>query len=232
MNKYINIENWLNECNTKKIYPWLWDFKEELHTVNGNKIGCLDDSKSSIINMFNWYLSNEVDSSEVEGSNTANEIYILLWNVSKHDLQKNIISTDIMNSFWQIYKIALNLYYNIPITYLRKWIYVNNKLVINKPLFNELKNNYNKYNKVNVLFEQYAFNTHTLGNFSIIPIGFNTGRKNNDFWDMALILLKSYFDSISQDFWIKYIQSNYLYSFVDDKYNILPLWKITYQIQI
>ncbi|MCH5205968.1 MAG: hypothetical protein J1F09_03375 [Oscillospiraceae bacterium] len=80
---------------------------------------------------------------------------------------------------------------------------------------------------------KYADTYHTLGNFVLVPSGFNKGRSSStcDFWDSSLVWLKSgYDDKFNSDDFNKYINYFFLWDYVDGvdekgKFKIKPLFK-------
>lgn len=84
--------------------------------------------------------------------------------------------------------------------------------------------NFDVFSKVHNSEElkKFAVLTHTIGNIAIVPYGFNTGRKFNDYWDMALKLLKN---DLSFDEWKKFIDINFFNCYVDENYNIKSYFK-------
>lgn len=85
-------------------------------------------------------------------------------------------------------------------------------------------------------FEKYVESYHTLGNFVLVPAGFNGKRGMNyntyDFWDSSLVWLKNNgFVSdkavFSTDDFTKYINYFFLWDYVEpdgDKYKVRPLF--------
>lgn len=79
------------------------------------------------------------------------------------------------------------------------------------------------------MFRNFAILTHTIGNFTLVPAGFNfyRGGKNTycDYWDLSLMHLKKegYKDFKSDDF-KKYIDTFFLWDYVDEEYNPLSLF--------
>lgn len=94
-----------------------------------------------------------------------------------------ILETDTMNSFWGIYKNLMNIYYpedKISLGDLEK-LY---GCVINR-----------KYSDVNemTLLKDFAQLSGTIGNYIVVPKGYNRtrSRKTNDLWDLSLQNLMS-----------------------------------------
>ncbi len=81
--------------------------------------------------------------------------------------------------------------------------------------------------KVNGLVE-YINSYHTLGNFTLVPAGFNgfrgfsavyKGEKIRDYWDLSLSLLQDegYSDNFSPDDFISYINRFFLWDYINEK---------------
>lgn len=96
-------------------------------------------------------------------------------------------------------------------------------------LNNMFRNRLNRQKK----FKDYLNAYHTLGNFVLVPAGFNAQRgtslkynerKINDYWDLSLKYLKEngYGEFDSGDF-NKYINYFFLWDYVDENYNVKPL---------
>lgn len=83
------------------------------------------------------------------------------------------------------------------------------------------------------MFRNFAVLTHTIGNFTLVPRmedkfekGFNSyrGFKYGDYWDISLQhLLKDGFNK-DKDKFQKYIDTFFLWDYVDEKYNPLSLF--------
>lgn len=72
--------------------------------------------------------------------------------------------------------------------------------------------------------KKFAVLTHTIGNIAIVPKGFNTSRKFNDYWDMGLKLLQK---DLSPNEWEDYINMNFFNNYVDENNNIKQYFKIS-----
>ena len=72
--------------------------------------------------------------------------------------------------------------------------------------------------------KEFAVLTHTIGNIAIVPYGFNTGRKSNDYWDMGLKLLQKRLPSTE---WETFINTNFFKCYVDENYNVKQYFKTT-----
>lgn len=79
-----------------------------------------------------------------------------------------------------------------------------------------------KDKKKMTMWKKYAAYTHTLGNFTLVPAGFNTDRNRlfGDFWDLSLAYLRSKaYDSVwtGDSLFVKYINFFFLWDYVDNK---------------
>lgn len=70
--------------------------------------------------------------------------------------------------------------------------------------------------------KKFAILTHTIGNIAIVPYGFNTTRKFNDYWDMGLKLIQK---DLSPNEWEDYININFFNNYVDENNNIKQYFK-------
>jgi len=206
MNK-TNVEEivmWLNKCNASKVEPWLWDFKNELLKNHDTA-----QNENAIIRIFEWYMDKDVKYKlgETEETSLAKSIYSLLWNIEVDVLEKKRLDMDVMNSFWITYKQGIYLRYGEKY---HKW----KDGKINADAFSSLIESYSTYSRVNELFLCFAELTHTIGNFTVEPKGFNTGRKGNDYWDHALCLLRETepLGHCFKHYVDKYFMTQYVYS--------------------
>lgn len=88
-------------------------------------------------------------------------------------------------------------------------------------------------NRTDEMFRNFAVLTHTIGNFTLVPRmedkfekGFNSyrGFKYGDYWDISLQhLLKDGFNK-DKDKFQKYIDTFFLWDYVDEEYNPLSLF--------
>lgn len=74
---------------------------------------------------------------------------------------------------------------------------------------------------------EYINSYHTLGNFTLVPAGFNgfrgfsaayNGAKINDYWDLSLRLLQDegYSDTFSPDDFVRYVNLFFLWDYIDE----------------
>lgn len=201
----------------------------------------LDEEKNSIIRLLKYkmeYTNGKAISSkfafDCDGSGVvekyvcalSREIYRVLWGWNDMPFpEKEIITRygsvmpyfatsfgpDTMNSFFKIFEHYLKVKFNRFETYksLYKTVVVNG-VDINDILVDE---------EDRTMWEKYAIMHQTLGNFTLVPAGFNTNRssKTNDFWDLSLLWLqndeKNYFKKDKKLF-AKYINYFFLWDYV------------------
>ena len=90
--------------------------------------------------------------------------------------------------------------------------------------------NYDRFERVhdNPQFQEFARLTHTIGNVTIVPKGFNTTRGTYayDYWDYALASLKDSLSTIDGKLWRNYVTAYHYEEYVDTTtdYAVLPLW--------
>ena len=125
-------------------------------------------------------------------------------------------SGDTMNSFWTTYKTALQIYYNE----------FGNKVGGKEPNIRYALDNYDNFPEVNEkdYIKNFAKLTHTIGNFTLIPKGFNGNRgftkfnDTGDYWDLTLYYLKhkKYDDEIWQETYKFYTDRKIKKYFLED----------------
>lgn len=140
---------------------------------------------------------------------------------------KDIIRGETMNSFTTTFNHALRISDNQEQVF--------DELKIDTPrspskYLNVLYTNSN-YEKFDVIakniseFELFAVNTHTIGNFIVLPHWMNTGRYwfSKDYWDLTL---KSMYDFLNPlGAWENFVEKYYLQVFVNEDYIPVELWK-------
>ncbi|WP_142959200.1 hypothetical protein [Enterococcus faecalis] len=211
------IKRWFEECERKKISPWKYDFKLELQTKEKESFQEIIDESNAIKRIFVWYLSPVQATSETETTQLAKTIYSILWNLDTSVLNRSF-DMDVMNSFWTTYRFAIFKKYNASYN---KW----QDNIINLSAIYELDKKYYDYIEINNLFETFANYTHTIGNFIIESKGFNMGRKNDDYWDLGLSIIKDNLDVLETGLWKKYVKKFYLQPFVRGDYRVAELWQ-------
>lgn len=89
---------------------------------------------------------------------------------------------------------------------------------------------YSGFESVNEAYDKlsrFAVLTHTIGNFCLVPKGFNTHRNamQNDFWDLSLLELKTKgFKKFKPEHFKQYIDTFFLWDYVDTNYEPLSLF--------
>jgi hypothetical protein len=157
-----------------------YDFKNESST----------DKVKNEDNPIKKFFEFKLDSSQFDCDNCelAKEIYIKLWSLSDKEL--NFYDCDTMNSFYRIYRLLLKSYDDAfwnkeeipdyPTRY--KWL-----------LKDEVYEHYKEINE-NESVRKFAKLTHSIGNFTLVPKGFNTNRNFllDDYWDLTLQYFKNF----------------------------------------
>lgn len=188
--KQLNEENillteWLNYCKNKHILPWKYDLKSEIYC----KIDFNDEPVKRLLKSWagmyfsKLYQRNKKHADiEVEDCDLMQCIYKVLWgkvtkNASKSvrkSHETSLVEADIMNSFFSPYKKILKK------EGLRTWqsqFYCGKKGDYQKNAgdMHELLSHYYEkpYIEINNRFCDFAELTHTIGNCTLVPLGFN-----------------------------------------------------------
>ena len=98
--------------------------------------------------------------------------------------------------------------------------------------YNFCKDSINEDSELKSGLEKLAVLTHTIGNFVLVPYGFNKARygSTRDYWDASLdILQKEGFIARSgkhfeNDNWVKYINIFFLWDYIGENGELLPLF--------
>lgn len=195
------IFDWFKYCEKWNILPWEYDLKEEIYPGIDLKDGPIKRLLSSWAgNYFSSLYFKKVGvvghrDMETEDCDLMQCIYKILWERnSKYAYKRKEIDkekdfdADLMNSFWSPYKESLNNNELYP------WMHENiseARYGKNRPEdLEELIYRYfeDGYREVNSKFERFAKLTHTIGNCTLVPFGFN-GKGHNDVnftWSQAL----------------------------------------------
>lgn len=212
------IKAWFDECQRRGIAPWNYDFKEQLTSSDPHAVSRINKELNPLKRLLIFWQEgtrtklrkpNRITLDDVESTALAKEIYSILWDIDSVNTYS--FDRDVMNSVWASYKFSINLRYDSSF----------DKDFIS---LTKLIDNYDNYIEVNNSFKKFAAYTHTIGNFIIETKGFNRGRSNNDYWDLALVQIKNYFNLIDKSTWEKYIRRMYLQPFVTSEYKIVGLW--------
>lgn len=88
-----------------------------------------------------------------------------------------------------------------------------------------LLKNFKRFDKVheNLELKKFAKRTHTIGNITVVPKGFNTGRQANDYWDFGLQSLQDFLTSF--DSWDNYVETYCMQPFLTEENKPVSLWK-------
>lgn len=173
--------------------PIKYDFK--------NQIKDLDKEKNNIKKFLIYKSSN---SNECDKSQLLFEIYHKIWGwplegeksyrLVDINGSKVLLGSDTMNSFWKIYEVILKKFYrNYKDEFheeiknskakgkkLYEWLSSDEKI---EKVRNMMGSNDKIYNELN----EFAKLTHTIGNFTLLPVGFNSIKGTR--WDV-----QDYFD--------------------------------------
>lgn len=84
----------------------------------------------------------------------------------------------------------------------------------------EWKENFQQYEKIWKLFDEFAKLSHVIGNFTLVPKGYNTGRVKitKDYWDLTLLDLKEKAKGNNLDENFKWYIDNYYLFFYSQYY--------------
>lgn len=211
------VKEWLKECDENGVKPWEYDFKLDSVVPKRQHIAhrFLEET-NPIKRILDWYVTGD-ETIETETTPIAKAIYSILWGIDRVALDNKLLDMDVMNSFWTMYKLNIELHYND--------IYAKHiKNGVNAVEINKLKEKFYEYETVNTLFESFAAKTHTIGNFIVEHKGFNRGRYNNDFWDLALFFIKTYSELQDETAWKKKVGKFFLEPYVDENYDIVELY--------
>lgn len=197
LNPYEEVAEWLTECSRMNINPWEYDLKNEIYPRY--KFADQEDGVTRLISSWLGEYFEQITTisttgsgrkkaidTETEDSDLMQCIYQILWGrKSKHaytdaNLQ---VDADVMYSFWSPYRTALKN------KGLKNW--QSNAYTKDNGSLKELLTNKNlpEYSEINKIFNEFANATHTIGNMTLAPVGFNSG-KHNDNWSWALNLVE------------------------------------------
>lgn len=152
----------------------------------------------------------DCDSSN-ETNDLMNEVYALLWwnEADKWGIDKDSFGSDTMNSFATTFNALMQK---------------NNHKESYAAYVNETETKMSKK-----IVDAYAEHTGYLGNFTLVPRGYNTARYNSfkDYWDLSLDALRREetvrLDDVGMDF-NRYINTFFLWDYVGKTYHVRPLF--------
>lgn len=180
-----------------------------------------------------WDCDGSGDKSK-ETCDLARNIYKVLWRWDSEEESRYkytsysnnmLMGPDTMNSYFTVLtQIIEVLDPNGKIQYFKS---IKNKrwwsrLDTSKEGFLNLVANVQVNKEIWALLDDYAKLTHTIGNFVLVPEGFNVGRalKTDDYWDLSLQLMKSDKNWLKAETFKKYVNTFFLWDYVDENYNI------------
>lgn len=195
------IAEWFKECDSRRILPWEYDLKEEIYPG-------IDFGDGPIKRLLNSWAGNYFSQlyfekagkegfvdMETEDCDLMQCVYEILWGKKSKYAYKsqkidedNDFDADIMNPFWTPYKAELSNNKLYP------WMhqyYETARYGKKRPEdLEELIYRYSEdgYRKVNSRFERFAKLTHTIGNCTLVPLGFNQHGHMDKYntWSQAL----------------------------------------------
>lgn len=220
------VKNWLEKCSKQGILPWEYDFKKEVFIQKSWSPSFNENRVKRILEKDSDFYGNP--SCETEDSMLMQAVYHILWGTySKNVIReyKGDCDADVMNSFWTIFRNFTNSKfkdffepaYNIypRVSFPNKGIFSSEDEKSRKLLHDYSKYEVKEgdswatlilksYDDVfqslnNIHLQKLAMLSHTIGNFTITPKGFNfsgTLEKNlkhndvNNTWSEALLNLK------------------------------------------
>lgn len=210
----MNLNNFLNLQT-----PAEYDFKLLMEEYYREKLKEIEALKKSPDLIRRWYLYRTLDALpfDCDGYNGACsltvEIYQILW---PEQVKSSNFGGDTMNSFAHTfgnyvggsYRKAYSLYCG---------------------------DNRDLSQNIRTTFEEYARQVSCLGNFCLVPLGYNRYRGDNrqsirDYWDLSLDNLKynkdhkDWLDQVSMSF-KQYISTFFLWDYVEKDFKVVPLFK-------
>ncbi|MER2192174.1 MAG: hypothetical protein ABS951_14530 [Solibacillus sp.] len=141
-------------------------------------------------NALKKFLKYKLDSEsfDCDSSELAKACYQQFWGLSEEELAT--YDSDTMNSFYRIYRLLI-LAYDREQKYLR---WHASGVTEYKARYQWLLDEYKYYIKINEheAVQKFAALTHSIGNFTLVPKGFNTKRNQllHDYWDLTLLYFK------------------------------------------
>ncbi len=140
---------------------------------------------------------------------TLKDIYRKIWNLEATETifsdtmtsAQNIIAgfyTNVCRDEWEKYKNNYNKENKNKIKYFSKSILED--LYKNKDQYKEFKHYFIDKNDDSKIILDFLRHYHSLGNYIIVPYGFNSARSgsfaSHDMWDITLMKIKQYYDSL------------------------------------
>ena len=102
------------------------------------------------------------------------------------------------------------------------------QILYQKYTWNEfLLDNFTKFERVHQdpQLKRFAELTHSIGNITVVPLGFNSGRSLSfkDYWDYSLEQLSIFLASFHS--WESYVHTYEMQPFLNEQYQPVALWK-------
>lgn len=87
-----------------------------------------------------------------------------------------------------------------------------------------LQNNFVEFDKVHEYSElkKFATLTHTIGNITVVPKGFNGGRNAYDYWDWGMLYLNEFLSPFNS--WKEFVNLYFLDEYVNEIFEVIEFW--------
>lgn len=230
---YNNIPELLNSRKTVEEIVH-YDFKYESGKFNNDSVALWFEYRNDNLP---WDCDGSGRNSNVTCKLARNLYKILwLWESEKDGRYKNAgyfenkeMGPESMNSYFKVLTQMIDIIkpegkkqYFQTIARKKWWSNADTK---NEGFFNLVKEVL-EHDEIGTLLIEYAKLTHTIGNFVLVPSGFNTGRvsKTDDYWDLSLMLLESEEKWMLKKLLPKYINTFFLWDYVDGEGKITPFF--------
>lgn len=195
---------------SREIYRLLWgfdDFDKSKKNIKINRYGLSDFNEKILLGPDTM---NTLASTFIHQYNDTDLVNYLRYNLNKNKSQR--LSSSLISQGFDIEDKD------------KKEEFIN-KLKVNLQVA--------KQDKLYSLWENFAVYSHTIGNMVLVPKGFNSYRgicsSLKDFWDLSLDCLKWNKGNISDNEFSenfkRYIDFFFLWEYVDDKYEIKPIFE-------
>lgn len=222
------VEKWFIECERLKIKPWEWDFKQcymkDEISVEMSRIALMLTYKNENLTEIGAFNTTKKAGKSADCDKEPKHIYSMLWPLDQY----GVIRGESMNSFVTTFNESIKQSTN------KKEVYSRIHLDDNKGLSHQYgilqsNDNFIKFELIQKNlqeFETFARRTHTIGNFTVLPHWWNTGRYNfsQDYWD---ITLQSLFDMLHPfGAWKPFVECFYLQPYVnnDQEWSVDEFW--------
>lgn len=187
---YVAVHKWLSMCAENSVLPWEYDLKNEIYPLTKKMAHENSYVKRILASWLGEYWEQKttttvnskggkrVIDTETEDSELMQCIYLVLWGLTSKNTDQSVfninIDADVMTSFWAPYKSALKA------KHLRDWqnnAYTKNNVRSLKELYDRCGDD--AYKDINSQFEEFAKYSHTIGNMTLVPRGFNASVHND-----------------------------------------------------